>query len=102
MAGGLRRRAHGAARDKRADDFLPKRREHLTHLEGFAYNGYNIITGEDLDPAKDRARRPEARHVRDPYDERLKRMDADGATCMTTRAMTTCPPISARRSPRKP
>ena len=73
------RLAHVAAREKRADDFLPKRREHLTHLEGFAYNGYNIITGEDLDPAKDRARRPEARHVRDPYDERLKRMDADGA-----------------------
>ena len=46
------RLAHVAAREKRADDFLPKRREHLTHLEGFAYNGYNIITGEDLDPAR--------------------------------------------------
>ncbi len=56
------------ARTRRLQD---ARREALVATESFAYNGYNIITGEELDKSKDRAARAhhKRRHIKEPYDK---------------------------------
>ena len=72
---GFYRRQQGTilqdAERKQREGFKEERGEVITRMRGermnaassFAYNGYDIITGHDFDPSKDRGRRPEARHV---------------------------------------
>ena len=50
---------------ERADRILEERRGRLGELQSFGYNGYDIITGREIDPAKNRGRRRERRHVPD-------------------------------------
>lgn len=39
------------------------RRKQLEGWQSFSYNGFNIITGEDFDPGKNKAHHTERRHV---------------------------------------
>ena len=63
----------------RHDAIRQVRGRRLDDVTSFKYNGYNIITGEDFDPTKDRSRRPEARHVRDHAEARETGLSADTA-----------------------
>ena len=72
---GFYRRQQGTilqdAERKQREGYKEDRGEVITRMRGervnaassFAYNGYDIITGHDFDPSKDRGRRPQARHV---------------------------------------
>ena len=71
---------------------------HLTCL----HTSCSLTINENADPRvlKDLAAWMDAVVPQDGLDLRM-RMAAAAATCTTTRAMTTCPPISARLSPHK-
>ena len=56
------RKQHEGIKEERAAVITRMRGDRMHATSSFAYNGYDIITGEDLDPSKDRGRRPEARH----------------------------------------
>lgn len=64
---------------ERAARAMEQRRERLGQLRSFAYNGYNIITGEDFDPSRNRALPKERRHVLDNAAARETTTGADTA-----------------------
>lgn len=57
------RKQREAVKEVRGEVISQLRGERVEEANSFAYNGYDIITGHDFDPSKDRGRRPEARHV---------------------------------------
>jgi len=66
-----------SARQERAERVMVQRRQRLGELESFAYNGYNLITGDDIDPGRNRGPHLERRHVADHVEARSRMVGAD-------------------------
>ena len=56
---------------------MVQRRQRLGQLESFAYNGYDVITGHDIDPRRNKAPHKERRHVVDHVEARSRMVGAD-------------------------
>ena len=55
------RKQHAAAQEPRGAAIRQMRADRVSDATSFAYNGFDVITGADFDPTKDRGRHHEAR-----------------------------------------
>jgi len=64
-------------KEQRAERVMTQRRQRLGALESFAYNGYDVITGQEIDPSRNRGPHKERRHVADHVADRSSMVGAD-------------------------